>query len=89
MDWSSRAPVVEARALRHDLGLLPADKVDPFAIAKLREIEMVHLSIGEHSQIEGAFLRRDRRDFMLLNADKKGRRQRFTCACVHHSNGES
>lgn len=80
MAWSERAPVVEARALRHDFRLRPEDPADPFEIAEHRGIVIVHLDVGEKDRVEGAFLRRDRRDFILVNSAKPGRRQRFTCA---------
>lgn len=80
MAWSDRTPAVEARALRHDFGLTPADPADPFEVAAWRHIDIVHLAVGEKDRVEGAFLRRDRRDFILVNSAKPGRRQRFTCA---------
>jgi Zn-dependent peptidase ImmA (M78 family) len=80
MGWSDRRAFLEARGLRHDLGLTPDQPADPFEIAARRGIEVVHLAVGEDDPVEGAFLRRDGRDFILVNSAKRGRRQRFTCA---------
>jgi Zn-dependent peptidase ImmA (M78 family) len=80
MAWSDRRPFVEARAQRHDAGLTPTEAADPFALAELFGIEVVRAPMGEDSPVEGAFLRRDNRQFVLVNAAKRSRRQRFTCA---------
>ena len=80
MGWSDRRAFLEARGLRHDLGLTPGQPADPFEIAAQRGIEVVHLPVGEDDPVEGAFLRRDGRSFILVNSAKRGRRQRFTCA---------
>lgn len=80
MGWSDRRAFLEARGLRHDVGLTPSQPADPFEIAAQRGIEIVHLPIGEDDPVEGAFLRRGGRSFILVNSAKRGRRQRFTCA---------
>lgn len=80
MGWSDLSPIVKARALRHDSDLRPEDPADPFRIADQQGIETVHLAIGEQDKVEGGFLRRQGRAFILVNSSKPGRRQRFTCA---------
>lgn len=82
MGWSDRRAFVEARALRHDLGLTPDQPAEPFEIAAGldKKVKIVQVPVGEHDPVEGAFLRREGRAFILVNSSKWGRRQRFTVA---------
>lgn len=79
MDWSDRRPVVEAKAVRQDLGVGTA-YLDPFEAAEAIGIVVVAAPLGKDAPIEGMYLRRQGRGFILVNASKPYRRQRLTCA---------
>jgi Zn-dependent peptidase ImmA (M78 family) len=81
MGWSERRrAILEARALRTELGLNATERVDPLDLAARLGIQTVCLPLGKSDEVEGAFQRRSGRGFILLNASKGGRRVRFTCA---------
>ncbi|HEY5181427.1 MAG TPA: ImmA/IrrE family metallo-endopeptidase [Dermatophilaceae bacterium] len=81
MGWTERRrAILEARALRTELGLSATESVDPLGLATRLGIQTVCVPLGNGDDVEGAFQRRSGRGFILLNASKGGRRVRFTCA---------
>lgn len=81
MDWADkRRATLEARAVRDELGVATDIAFDPFAAAERLGVQIVYLNIGDRDPVEGAFLRRRGRSFILINSAKGTRRARFTCA---------
>jgi Zn-dependent peptidase ImmA (M78 family) len=75
----NRLAFSEAKLLRLEFGL-PDGRLDPFAVAEGMGIQVVSAPIGTDSPVEGCYLRRVGRPFILVNSSKAYRRQRFTCA---------
>lgn len=81
MDWADkRRAILEAGAVRDELGIANDDAFDPFAAAERLGAQVVYLNVGDRDPVEGAFLRRKGRSFILINSAKGTRRARFTCA---------
>jgi Zn-dependent peptidase ImmA (M78 family) len=74
-----RTAFAEAKAVRFDHGL-GAGLLDPFELAVTMGIQVVALPLGDGSPVEGVYLRRAGRGFILVNSSKPYRRQRLTCA---------
>ena len=74
-----RRAFTEAKALRFDLKL-GAECLDPFEVASALGVHVVAIPLGDDSPVEGVYLRRSGRGFILVNSSKAYRRQRFTCA---------
>jgi Zn-dependent peptidase ImmA (M78 family) len=74
-----RRAFVEAKAIRFD-HKLGDSQLDPFELANTLGLQVVALPLGNDSPVEGVYLRRAGRGFILVNSSKAYRRQRFTCA---------
>jgi Zn-dependent peptidase ImmA (M78 family) len=74
-----RTAFAEAKAVRFDYGL-GTSLLDPFELAATMGIHVVALPLGDGSPVEGVYLRRAGRGFILVNSSKAYRRQRLTCA---------
>lgn len=80
MSSIDRRPFVEAKAVRQDCGA-PADAdIDPFAVATSLGVDVVRIPLGDGHPVDGAYLRRGGRGFILVNSSGAFRRQRMTCA---------
>jgi Zn-dependent peptidase ImmA (M78 family) len=74
-----RRAFVEAKAIRFD-HKLGDGQLDPFELASALALQVVAVPLGDDSPVEGVYLRRVGRGFILVNSSKAYRRQRLTCA---------
>jgi Zn-dependent peptidase ImmA (M78 family) len=79
MAWPERRAFAEAKAVRFDWKL-GASLLDPFELATKMGLQVVAVPLGDDSPVEGVYLRRAGRGFILVNSSKAYRRQRLTCA---------
>jgi Zn-dependent peptidase ImmA (M78 family) len=79
MGWPERRAFAEAKAVRFD-HKLGAGLLDPFELAADLGLQVVAVPLGDDSPVEGVYLRRAGRGFVLVNSSRAYRRQRLTCA---------